>query len=68
MAAPQQTVWLGLPGDMVGKEEDLGHHATKSGGAPRFPGRRAPLRAADTRCRVCSRPLSLVLQVRLQGP
>jgi hypothetical protein len=68
MAGAAQPVWLGLPGDMVGPEEELDHHATKCGGAPRFPGATPPLRAADARCRVCSRPLSLVLQVRGGAP
>jgi hypothetical protein len=56
-------VWLGLAGDMVEPGEALTHHATKCGGAPRYPGRRPPLAAADLACRVCGKPLSLTLQV-----
>ncbi|GBF91672.1 hypothetical protein Rsub_03976 [Raphidocelis subcapitata] len=61
-AAQSQTVWLGLAGDLVGAEEQLDYHATKCGGAPRYPGRQPPLAPGDVRCGVCGKPLSLVLQ------
>jgi hypothetical protein len=64
--APSQTVWLGLAGDLVGADEQLDHHATKCGGAPRYPGHQPPLLPGDVRCSVCGKPLSLVLQVRVR--
>ncbi|KAI8464747.1 MAG: programmed cell death protein 2 [Monoraphidium minutum] len=60
--AGEPTVWLGLAGEMVDPSEALDYHVTKCGGAPLYPGRRPPLRAADMCCRVCGALLSLVLQ------
>lgn len=58
----EQTVWLGMPGDMVDVKEKLNHHATKCGGMPHYPGHQPPLLAGDLRCSVCSGTLSLILQ------